>query len=244
MVRAMSEPARPRALIIVPTYNERGNVEEVVKHFLPPLPGGELLFVDDNSPDGTGELLDELAAADPRVHVLHRPGKLGLGTAYLDGFRWGLERGFDYLLEMDADFSHDPSYLPGMLERAVAGADVVVGSRYVRGGGTRNWGLGRQLISRGGGFYARTILGVKLRDVTAGFICYRRAALEALDLAAIRSNGYSFQIEMKYRALQAGLTVVEIPIVFVDRRIGQSKMSRKIFVEAMAQVWRLRLGSR
>ncbi len=238
----MSEPARPRALIIVPTYNERGNVEEVVQHFLPPLPGGELLFVDDNSPDGTGEVLDRLAAADPRVHVMHRPGKLGLGTAYLDGFRWGLDHGFDYLLEMDADFSHDPSYLPGMLARAEAGADVVVGSRYVEGGGTRNWGWSRKLISRGGSLYARTILGVKLRDVTAGFICYRRSALEAIDLAAITSNGYSFQIEMKYRALQAGLTVVETPIVFVDRRIGQSKMSRKIFVEAMAKVWKLRLG--
>ncbi len=244
MVRAMAPPHEPRALIIVPTYNERGNVEEVVRHFLPPLPGGELLFVDDNSPDGTGELLDELAAKEPRVHVLHRPGKLGLGTAYLDGFRWGLAHGFDYLFEMDADFSHDPTYLPGMLARAVEGADVVIGSRYVRGGGTRNWGVGRKLISRGGSLYARTILGVKLRDVTAGFICWRRRALETIDLGAITSNGYSFQIEMKYRALEAGLTVVETPIVFVDRRIGQSKMSRKIFVEAMTQVWKLRLGGR
>jgi len=237
----MSE-VRQRALIIVPTYNERGNVEEVVKHFLPPLAGGELLFVDDNSPDGTGEVLDRLAAADPRVHVMHRPGKLGLGTAYLDGFRWGLARGFDYLFEMDADFSHDPKYLAGMLAKAQAGADVVVGSRYVEGGGTENWGLQRKLISRGGSLYARTILGVKLRDVTAGFICYRRSALETIDLGAITSNGYSFQIEMKYRALKAGLTVVETPIVFVDRRIGQSKMSRKIFVEAMSKVWKLRLG--
>ena len=233
-----------RVLIVVPTYNERDNVDEVVREFLAPLPTAELLFVDDNSPDGTGELLDELAARDPRVHVLHRPGKLGLGTAYLDGFRWGLARGYDYLFEMDADFSHDPSYLPALYDRAVAGADMVIGSRYVAGGGTRNWGVGRKLISRGGSLYARTILGVKLRDVTAGFICYRRRALEAIDLDAIRSNGYSFQIEMKYRALQAGLTVVEVPIVFVDRRIGQSKMSRKIFVEAMTEVWRLRLGSR
>ena len=231
-----------RVLIVVPTYNERDNVDEVVAQFLAPLPGAELLFVDDNSPDGTGARLDELAAANPRVHVMHRPGKLGLGTAYLDGFRWGLDRGFDFLFEMDADFSHDPSYLPGMLERAKAGADVVVGSRYVDGGGTRNWGRGRKLISRGGSLYARTILGVALRDVTAGFICYRRSALEAIDLAAITSNGYSFQIEMKYRALQAGLTVVETPIVFVDRRIGQSKMSRTIFVEAMTKVWKLRLG--
>ncbi|MEZ4404307.1 MAG: polyprenol monophosphomannose synthase [Kofleriaceae bacterium] len=240
----MPEPADLRALIIVPTYNERGNVEEVVRQFLAPLPDAEVLFVDDNSPDGTGELLDQLAAAEPRVHVLHRPGKLGLGTAYLDGFRWGLARGFDLLFEMDADFSHDPSYLPAMYAQAVGGADVVVGSRYVAGGGTENWGLGRKLISRGGSLYARTILGVPLRDVTAGFICYRRRALEAIDLAAITSNGYSFQIEMKYRALQAGLTVVEVPIVFVDRRIGQSKMSRKIFVEAMTKVWQLRFGSR
>lgn len=242
MVRAMSEPARLRALIIVPTYNERGNVAEVVARFLPALPGAELLFVDDNSPDGTGEVLDEIAAREPRVHVLHRAGKLGLGTAYLDGFRWGLARGFDLLWEMDADFSHDPGYLPTMYARAAAGADVVIGSRYVDGGGTRNWGLGRKLISRGGSLYARTILGIGVRDVTAGFICWRRRALEAIDLGAISSNGYGFQIEMKYRAIEAGLTVVEIPIVFVDRRIGQSKMSRKIFVEAMAKVWQLRLG--
>jgi dolichol-phosphate mannosyltransferase len=230
-----------RVLIVVPTYNERDNVDDVVREFLAPIPTADLLFVDDNSPDGTGERLDELAAANPRVHVLHRPGKLGLGTAYLDGFRWGLARDYDYLFEMDADFSHDPQYLAPMLARAKAGADVVIGSRYVEGGGTRNWGLGRKLLSRGGSLYARTVLGVKVRDVTAGFICYRRSALEALDLAAIRSNGYSFQIEMKYRALSAGLKVAEVPIVFVDRRVGQSKMSRKIFAEALTMVWKLRL---
>jgi dolichol-phosphate mannosyltransferase len=238
---AMSAP--PRALLVVPTYNERDNVEEVARHFLAPIAGTELLFVDDNSPDGTGEVLDRLAAADPRVHVLHRPGKLGLGTAYLDGFRWGLGRGFEYLFEMDADFSHDPTYLPGMLDRATRDADVVIGSRYVAGGGTRNWGAGRKLISRGGSLYARTILGVDLRDLTSGFICWRRSALEALDLDAIKSNGYSFQIEMKYRALEAGLRVVEVPIVFVDRRVGQSKMSRRIFAEALGMVWKLRLGA-
>jgi len=230
------------ALIVVPTYNERDNVAEVVERFLAAAPEAELLFVDDNSPDGTGEVLDQLAAADPRVHVLHRAGKLGLGTAYLDGFRWGLGRGFDYLLEMDADFSHDPQYLPELLRLAREGADVVVGSRYVEGGGTENWGVGRKLISKGGGLYARTILGVKVRDLTSGFICWRRRALEAIDLEAVKSNGYSFQIEMKYRALQAGLNVVETPIVFVDRRVGQSKMSRKIFVEALGMVWKLRLG--
>jgi dolichol-phosphate mannosyltransferase len=230
------------ALIVVPTYNERDNVEEVVARFLAAAPEAELLFVDDNSPDGTGELLDQLAAADPRVHVMHRAGKLGLGTAYLDGFRWGLARGFDYLLEMDADFSHDPQYLPELLRLAREGADVVIGSRYVEGGGTENWGVGRKLISRGGSLYARTVLGVKVRDVTAGFICWRRRALEAIDLDAIRSNGYSFQIEMKYRAIRAGLTVVETPIIFVDRRVGKSKMSRAIFLEALGMVWKLRLG--
>jgi dolichol-phosphate mannosyltransferase len=231
-----------RALIVVPTYNERDNVAEVVDRFLAAAPEAEILFVDDNSPDGTGDVLDGLARANPRVHVLHRAGKLGLGTAYLDGFRWGLARGFDYLLEMDADFSHDPKYLPDLLELAEAGADVVVGSRYVEGGGTENWGAGRKLISRGGSLYARTILGVKVRDLTSGFICWRRTALEAIDLDSIRSNGYSFQIEMKYRALRAGLRVVETPIVFVDRRVGQSKMSRAIFLEALGMVWKLRLG--
>jgi dolichol-phosphate mannosyltransferase len=233
-----------RALIVVPTYNERDNVEEVARRFAVALPDAELLFVDDNSPDGTGDVLDRLAAADDRLHVLHRPGKLGLGTAYLDGFRWGLARGFDFLFEMDADFSHDPRYLPDLLALARAGADVVVGSRYVAGGGTENWGVGRKIISRGGSLYARTILGIKVRDVTAGFICYRRRALEAIDLGAITSNGYSFQIEMKYRAIRAGLSVVETPIVFVDRRVGQSKMSRAIFAEALVMVWKLRLGRR
>jgi dolichol-phosphate mannosyltransferase len=235
--------ASERVLIVVPTYNERDNVENVVTQFLGPLPEAEILFVDDNSPDGTGELLDRLAAASSRVHVLHRPGKLGLGTAYLDGFRWGLARGYDYLLEMDADFSHDPGYLPDMVGLAREGADMVVGSRYIEGGGTVNWGIGRQVISRAGSLYARTILGVGVRDLTSGFICYRRHTLEALDLDAVDSNGYSFQIEMKYRVIQAGMQVVELPIVFVDRRVGQSKMSRQIFFEALLMVWKLRLRS-
>ncbi|HEY0479806.1 MAG TPA: polyprenol monophosphomannose synthase [Kofleriaceae bacterium] len=228
------------ALIVVPTYNERENVRDIAARLLAALPGTELLFVDDNSPDGTGAVLDELAGAEPCLHVMHRAGKLGLGTAYVEGFGWGLARGYDYLFEMDADGSHDPRYLPEMLALAQDGADVVVGSRYVPGGGTRNWGLGRKLLSRGGSLYARTVLGVELRDVTAGFICWRRAALEAIDLSTITSNGYSFQIEMKYRALTKRLRVVETPIVFVDRRVGQSKMSRAIFLEALLQVWRLR----
>jgi dolichol-phosphate mannosyltransferase len=233
-----------RVLIVVPTYNERDNVADVVTRFLAAAPGLELLFVDDNSPDGTGAVLDAIALRDPRVHVLHRAGKLGLGTAYLDGFAWGLARDYTILVEMDADFSHDPRYLPELLARARAGADVVVGSRYVDGGGTINWGVGRQVISRGGSLYARTILGVGIRDLTSGFIAWRRAALETLDLGAVTSNGYSFQIEMKYRAIAAGLTVVEVPIVFVDRRVGQSKMSRAIFAEALLKVWKLRLGVR
>ena len=234
----------PQALIVVPTYNERENVREAAERLLAALPGADVLFVDDNSPDGTGDLLDQLAAAEPRIHVIHRAGKLGLGTAYIEGFRWGLARDYAYLLEMDADGSHDPKYLPQMLALAEDGADVVVGSRYVPGGGTQNWGFGRKLISRGGSLYARTILGVDVRDVTAGFVCWRRAALEAIDLAAITSNGYSFQIEMKYRALRRGLRVVETPIVFVDRRVGQSKMSRAIFIEALLKVWALRFGGR
>jgi dolichol-phosphate mannosyltransferase len=234
----------PQSLIVVPTYNERENVRGIAERFLAALPGSELLFVDDNSPDGTGALLDELAGAEPRIHVMHRDGKLGLGTAYREGFAWGLGRGYEYVLQMDADGSHDPSYLPTMLALAEDGADLVIGSRYVPGGGTANWGVGRKLISRGGGLYARTVLGVEVRDLTAGFNCWRRSALEAIDLGSITSNGYSFQIEMKYRALQKGLRLVETPIVFVDRRVGQSKMSRAIFVEALFKVWSLRFGGR
>lgn len=230
----------PQSLIVIPTYNEHDNVRGVAKEFLAALPGTELLFVDDNSPDGTGAVLDELAAAEPRIHVMHRAGKLGLGTAYVEGFGWGLARGYDYLFEMDADGSHDPKYLRGMLALAEDGADLVVGSRYVPGGGTENWGIGRKVISRGGSLYARTILGVDVRDVTAGFVCWRRGALEAIDLSTITSNGYSFQIEMKYRAVKKGLRIVETPITFVDRRVGQSKMSRAIVAEALLKVWALR----
>lgn len=238
----MSPDASPRALIVVPTYNERENVERVATEFLAPVAGVELLFVDDASPDGTGELLDQIAARDPRVHVLHRAGKLGLGTAYLDGFRWALARRYHLVIEMDADFSHDPRFLPRMVELAEGGADLVVGSRYVEGGGTINWGLGRQLISRAGGRYARMVLGFGVSDPTSGFLCYRRETLETIDLGAVRSNGYGFQIEMKYRVHRAGLRIVEIPIVFEDRRVGQSKMSGGIVAEALWMVWRLRFG--
>lgn len=233
----------PERLVIIPTYNEQENIREILAHVFRLEPAFEVLVVDDGSPDGTARTVKELQGTHAgRLHLIERSGKLGLGTAYITGFRWALERGYAYIFEMDADFSHDPSYLPAMLARAQGGADVVVGSRYVAGGGTRNWGVGRKLISRGGSLYARTVLGVKVRDVTAGFICYRRGALQALDLAAIKSNGYSFQIEMKYRALAAGLKVAEVPIVFVDRRVGKSKMSRAIFAEALTMVWKLRFG--
>ena len=231
------------ALVIVPTFNERDNVTILARAVLDATPDAHLLFVDDASPDGTGAILDGLAAGDARITVMHRRGKLGLGTAYLEGFRRGLDLGYGYLVEMDADFSHDPVYLPELIGRAKRGADVGVGSRYGPGGGTENWGLGRQLISRGGGLYARAVLGVPLRDLTAGFVCYRREALEGLDLRSVRSEGYAFQIEMKYRLLKAGCRIEEMPIRFVDRRVGQSKMSRRIFVEALTMVWRLRLSS-
>ena len=235
-------PIGAKALIVVPTYNERDNAPGIAERLLGALPAADVLFVDDNSPDGTGALLDELALTQPRIHVMHRAGKLGLGTAYVEGFGWGLARGYDYLFEMDADGSHDPKYLPGMLALAEDGADLVVGSRNVPGGGTLNWGLGRKLISRGGSFYARTVLGIDVRDVTAGFVCWRRAALETIDVATIKSNGYAFQIEMKYRAIQKGLRLVETPIVFIDRRVGQSKMSRAIVAEGLLKVLAMRLG--
>ncbi|MFN7133830.1 MAG: polyprenol monophosphomannose synthase [Myxococcales bacterium] len=229
------------ALVVIPTYNEVENVAPIVAQVLAADPRLEVLIVDDNSPDGTGRVADELAAKDARVHVLHRAKKEGLGRAYLAGFDWALARPYRYIFEMDADFSHDPRYLPRFLAEADAGADLVLGSRYVHGGGTVNWGVGRQLISRGGSLYARTILGLDTHDLTGGFKCFRREVLQALDLRSVRSTGYAFQIELTWRAVRKGFRVVEIPIVFEDRRVGQSKMSRKIFLEAVVMVWKLRL---
>jgi dolichol-phosphate mannosyltransferase len=231
-----------KVLIVVPTYNERDNLKALVRAVFEQVPSAHLLVVDDASPDGTGELADDLRDRDSRIRVIHRPGKLGLGTAYVVGFRYGLARDYTYIIEMDADFSHDPKYLPRLLERARAGADLVQGSRYVQGGGTENWGLGRRVLSRGGSLYARTILGVPVRDLTGGFKCFRRRVLETLDLDAVRSEGYSFQIEMTYRTIREGFRVEEVPITFVDRRVGQSKMSKNIFMEAIWMVWSLRLG--
>jgi dolichol-phosphate mannosyltransferase len=229
-------------LVIVPTYNECDNLPQIISAVHRELPEADLLIVDDNSPDGTGRLADQIAAVDPKVAVLHRQGKLGLGTAYVAGFKWALARDYQFLFEMDCDFSHDPRYLPALLERARDGADLVLGSRYVDGGGTVNWGPLRKLISRGGSLYARTILGVGINDLTGGFKCFRRHVLETLDLDRVDAQGYGFQIEMTYRAVKHGFRVDEVPIVFVDRRVGQSKMSKKIFVEALTLVWRLRLA--
>jgi dolichol-phosphate mannosyltransferase len=232
--------SRSDVLVIVPTYNERDNLLQIVDAVLAELPAAHVLVVDDNSPDGTGALADEIAADKASVHVLHRPGKQGLGTAYVAGFKWALARDYQFLFEMDCDFSHDPKYLPEMLRCARAGADLVLGSRYVDGGGTVNWGPMRKFISRGGSLYARTILGVGVRDLTGGFKCFRRHVLEALDLDTVSAQGYGFQIEMTFRALRRGFRVEEIPITFVDRRVGQSKMSKKIFLEALTLVWKLR----
>jgi len=236
----MTEPAR-KALVCVPTYDERENLGPIVEGILAAAPQLHVLVIDDSSPDGTGELADALAARDPRVKVLHRARKEGLGKAYLAGFAWALQRDYGLVLEMDADFSHDPSYLPALLERARE-ADLVLGSRYVPGGGTVNWGLGRRLVSRGGSLYARTILGVRVRDLTGGFKCFRREVLEAIDLPSVECSGYAFQIELTFRALRCGFRVTEIPIVFADRRVGQSKMSRRIVVEAIRKVWAMRFS--
>lgn len=232
-----------KTLIVIPTFNEKENLERIIAATHDIVPHVHILVVDDGSPDGTGDIADRLSAADERVHVKHRTGKLGLGTAYIAGFRWALERDYERILEMDADFSHDPKYLPTMLAEAES-HDMVVGSRYVTGGGTQNWGLWRRFLSRGGGLYARTILGIQVQDLTAGFICYKRETLERLDLDGVTSTGYVFQIELKYRVHKLGMTIKETPIVFPDRVAGESKMSGDIAREAITQVWKLkwRLG--
>ncbi len=228
------------ALIVVPTYNERSNLRALVEAVLRVAPEANLLVVDDASPDGTGKLAEELSARDERVFVLHRPGKQGLGTAYVDGFRWGLTRGYQQLFEMDADFSHDPEELPRLFAALESGADVVLGSRNVAGGAVSGWGPGRLLLSKGGSAYSRVVLGIDVRDLTTGYKAFTRSALSRLSLGSVCSNGYAFQIELTYRALRAGLAVVEVPITFVDRRAGQSKMDGRIFLEAVGVVWRLR----
>jgi len=232
---------RERALVVIPTYNEAGNVPNIVPQVLAQDPRLEILVVDDNSPDGTGQLAAAIAAKEPRVHVLHREGKLGLGTAYLTGFRWALDRGYDYVFEMDADFSHDPEHLKQFL-KAIEEADLVLGSRYLGGKVTIvNWPMPRLLLSYCANVYARWVTGLRVWDLTGGFKCFRRRVLDAIDLTRVRSNGYAFQIEVSVRAWRKGFTLKEIPIVFVDRTEGQSKMNKAIVREAVWMVPRLRL---
>jgi dolichol-phosphate mannosyltransferase len=246
------EPSReaPRAWpgsvwVVLPTYNERENLERLVAAVRatlePSAPGHKVLVVDDRSPDGTGEIADRMASTDPQVEVLHRASKRGLGPAYVAGFERALACDADLVLEMDVDFSHDPRYLPTLID-AAREADLVLGSRYVAGGGVENWGPVRQLVSRGGCWYARQVLDVDVQDLTGGFKCFRREVLQAIDLHEIRSSGYAFQVELTYRALQMGFRVAEVPIVFTERRQGRSKMSRRILLEAIWMVPRLRLS--
>jgi dolichol-phosphate mannosyltransferase len=231
----------PGAVVCLPTYNERENLERMIEALEPH--GVRVLVIDDNSPDGTGDLADRLAAERHWVSVLHRERKEGLGPAYLAGFRKVLTGDAEYVLEMDADLSHDPAVVPRLIETCTNGADVALGSRYVEGGGTENWGRGRRIVSAGGSLYARLLLGVPVRDLTGGFKCFRREVLERIDLDAVHSRGYAFQIELTYRALREGFRVVEVPIVFADRTRGHSKMSRGIFLEAVVRVPALRFAA-
>lgn len=229
-----------KSLVVIPTYNERENLVPLMKQiFAEGLPL-EVLIIDDNSPDGTGAVADELAAADPRVHVLHRAGKMGLGSAYVAGFRYALERDYDAVFEMDADFSHNPDSLPEFL-RELENADLVVGSRYLHGVTVVNWPLKRLVLSYGANVYSRIITGIPIKDLTGGYKCFRRQVLEALDLSRVKSDGYGFQIEINYKAWRKGFRIREIPILFVDRRAGESKMNRRIVWEAAWMVWRLRI---
>jgi dolichol-phosphate mannosyltransferase len=237
-----NKPERGPAWLVLPTYEEAANIERLVEQARAKLPGdAQVLIVDDNSADGTGEIAARLAAEHEGVHFLHRPAKEGLGPAYIAGFRRALAGGAGFVIEMDSDFSHEPAYLPRLLEAAQR-ADVAIGSRYVPGGGVSDWGPLRRAISRGGSAYAQFILGLDVRDLTGGFKCFRREVLEAVDLDAVRSRGYAFQVEMTYRAVELGFDVVEVPIVFRDRQAGSSKMSRSIVLEAIWRVPLLRYG--
>jgi dolichol-phosphate mannosyltransferase len=226
-----------QVIVVIPTYDERENLEPIVSRLHAAVPAADVLVVDDNSPDGTGEIADRLARDDERIQVLHRTGKSGLGSAYLAGFAWALERGYGTLVEMDADGSHDPAELPRLLT-ALAGADLVLGSRWIPGGTVRNWPKSREVLSRGGNAYARLMLGVEAHDVTGGYRAYRADALRAIGLDAVRSQGYCFQVDLALRAFQAGLIVTEVPITFTERTRGASKMSRAIIVEALWRVTR------
>jgi len=226
-------------IVITPTYNERENITPFVTAVLAIDPSLHVLVVDDNSPDGTGEVAEDLAATTGRVHVLHRPGKQGLGTAYVRAFQYALAHGYEYIVQMDADLSHRPEDLSRLLD-AAPGADLVVGSRYVPGGQVENWSPLRRSISKGGSLYARTLLSMPVKDCTSGFKCFHRRTLQSIDLAGVVSNGFGFQVEMTYLCHRAGMRIVEVPIVFPDRAYGRSKMSRRIFTEAISLVWRIR----
>jgi dolichol-phosphate mannosyltransferase len=231
-----------KSLIIIPTYNEYENLPPLLESIFSYMPQTDILIVDDNSPDGTGELVDKMALTDRRVHAIHRSGKLGLGTAYVAGFKYAIAQGYDVAFEMDADFSHDPQYLPNFL-CTIEHADLVIGSRYIPGGATPNWSLMRRFISGGGNLFARFVLGMmSIHDCTAGYRCYRREVLERIDLETVESQGYGFQVELAYRVMKQGFRIVETPIIFMDRRVGKSKMSRKIMFEAFTYVLRARFG--
>ncbi len=232
-----------KALVIIPTYNEKENIREIIAAALKQDERIEVLIVDDGSPDGTGDIVEELLQSEPRIHCLHREGKQGLGTAYLAGFKYALEQDFDYTFEMDADFSHDPNAIPAFLEKINEdeGYDLVIGSRYIRGVTVVNWPIRRLLLSYYANVYARIVTGLPLQDGTGGFKCYRRRVLEAINFDKVHSNGYAFQIEMSYRAWNKGFRLVEMPIVFMDRNVGVSKMSKKIIREAIWMVWWLRI---
>jgi dolichol-phosphate mannosyltransferase len=232
----VSEATAQRVLVIVPTYDERDNLPITLGRIRAAVPSVDVLVADDASPDGTGEVADEWAARDDQVHVLHRPGKAGLGPAYVDGFRWGLAHGYEVLVEMDADGSHQPEQLPSLLERIGDGADLVLGSRWVPGGSVLNWPRHREVLSRGGNLYARLALGVPLRDATGGYRAFRAAALEKIGMDGVQSQGYCFQVDLARRALQAGLRVDEVPITFVERERGASKMNQAIVAEALLRV--------
>jgi dolichol-phosphate mannosyltransferase len=233
-----------KALIVIPTYNERGNIESLVTQILATVPEVDVLVIDDASQDGTGAIVDGLAARLPQVRVIHRPGKLGLGTAYLRGFDYAIQNGYDLVFEMDADFSHDPKYLPAFLTAAAGPeeAELVIGSRYIPGGDTPDWSPLRKFISGGGNIFARTVLGIPIHDCTSGYRCYHTAALRTLHLDQVHSQGYAFQVEIAYAMWRSGYHVREVPIVFIDRRVGHSKMSRTIFIEGLTWVLRTRIN--
>ena len=241
-----TEYPKTRTIVVIPTYNEAGNVKQITEEVLRQPAPVDLLIVDDNSPDGTGQIADALAASPDtvgRVHVLHRPGKEGLGRAYLAGFAWALDKGYDAVVEMDADLSHDPLYLPSMIEAAET-VDVVIGSRYLNGISVINWPLRRILLSWGANWYVRTVTGLAVNDCTSGYRLYHRRVLEALDLPSVRSNGYSFQVEMTFRARLCGFRMVEVPIIFMERRAGQSKLSKGVVLESLLMPLKLRWHAR